>query len=98
MLPPLPFHQSFGKCPPRYSSDNSRRSPILLVVKARLDIGLGGTNRLDGEILDQDIQHGGGNNCGQRWPEANVLDTQVQQRKQNGHCLLLVPGQDDRKR
>lgn len=52
----------------------------------------------DPEVLDQHIDHRRTDEGGQRGPEVDVLDPEVEQGQQHGHRLLLIPGdvEDDR--
>lgn len=49
------------------------------------------------ELLYEVIQHIGRNERWQRGTKADILDPQVQQRQQNAHGFLLVPGEYHRK-
>ena len=49
-------------------------------------------DRGDAEVLHQVIQHIRGNERRERGPEADILDSQIQQRQQDTDRLLFVPG------
>jgi hypothetical protein len=59
---------------------------------------LSSLNRQDVVVIHQHLQHRRCDERRQAGTEANVPDSQVQQRQQNRHRLLLIPGEHQRKR
>ena len=68
------------------------------LAENRLQIFLCCGNRRDIEVFHQEVEHVGCDKGRQRRSQPDVLDAQVQQRQQDGHRLLLVPGEDQRQR
>src|SRR6266568_6896967 len=97
------FTQIAVKCkrPPPESSGGGlyiRLMRLYLLPENRLYIGVSRCDRSDVEVLDQEVEHVGGDERRQSGPELDVLDTQGQQGQQDDNRLLLVPGKDHRER
>ena len=73
----------------RYSSPQPHYG--LSALQQHLQILLRGGDGSNAEILYKVVQHIGRNERRQRGAKANILDSQIQQRQQNAHCLLLIP-------
>ena len=66
--------------------------PEALLFEKLFQILLRGGDGSNAEILYEVVQHIGRNERRQRGAKANILDPQIQQRQQNAHRLLLIPG------
>lgn len=65
--------------------------PEALLFEKLFQILLRGGDGSNAEILYEVVQHIGRNKRRQRGAKANILDSQIQQRQQNAHCILLIP-------
>ena len=65
-------------------------------LQQRLQILLRGGDWSNIEVLHEIVQHIGRDKRRQGGAETDIFDTQVQQRQQNAHCLLLIPREHQR--
>ena len=65
-----------------------------MITQNRLQIRIGRRNGLDVKCLDQDIQYIRRDKGRQSGTQPDVLDSQVQQGKEDRHRLLLIPRED----
>ena len=65
--------------------------PETLLFEKLFQILLRGGDGSNIEVLHKVVQHIGRNERRQRGAKANILDPQIQQRRQDAHCLLLIP-------
>ena len=67
-----------------------RDSGVTKLGEALCQVGFGGRGRGDCVVLDQDVQDVGADECRQRRAKLDVLDAEVQQRKQDVNTSVLM--------
>ena len=63
-----------------------------------LEVGVGGGDGGETELLDEDVEDRRGDEGGEGGPDADVLDAEGEERQQDADGLLLVPGEHQRER